>query len=138
MMSMKRIRWTVFSGIQGQMWSIWGQNHVINLVIFNDCGLHSQFLRSSIPLFNYIKNYHFIFTCRLLTSFFRKVPHQPILLKSRKIKPEPNGMHHHTDYSIYYYSNDKKQNPIEVFDVEQCFFGKYHRFMTRKISTTDS
>ena len=69
-----------------------------------------------------------------VTFFFRKVPNQPILLKSRKIKPEPNGMHHHTDYSIYYYSNDKKQNPIEVFDVEQCFFGNYHRFMTRKIS----
>ena len=73
---------------------------------------------------------------RYLTSIFRKVPNQPILLKSRKIKPEPNGMHHHTDYSIYYYSNDKKQNPIEVFDVEQCFFGNYHRFMTRKKSTT--
>ena len=73
-----------------------------------------------------------------VTFFFRKVPNQPILLKSRKIEPEPNGMHHHTDYSIYYYSNDKKQNPIEAFDVEQCFFGNYHRFLPLKILLMES
>ena len=57
---------------------------------------------------------------------------KPLLLKTRKSKPEANGHHHHVDYSIFYYSTATKDNAIEEFDISQCYFGKHHRLVQCK------
>ena len=54
---------------------------------------------------------------------------KPVLLKTRKTQPEPNGHHHHVDYSIYYYSTETVDNRPEEFDISQCYFGKHHRLV---------
>jgi len=63
---------------------------------------------------------------------------KPVLLKTRKTQPEPNGHHHHVDYSIYYYSTETVDNRPEEFDISQCYFGKHHRLVNFNVSDIDA
>ena len=71
---------------------------------------------------------------------YRTLPQQPLLLRTRSIKPvTPEGHHHHTDYTIYYYAEGSKANPHYIFDsVATCYAGERHKFLQVNVTDVDS
>ena len=72
-------------------------------------------------------------------DFFRELPVQPLLLRTRSIEPvTAAGHHHHTDYTIYYYSEGVSANRHDQFDnVALCFAGRRHKFFQLNITDID-